>query len=24
VTDETEARQEIERLRSLINHHNHR
>jgi len=24
VSDETEARQEIERLRSLINHHNHR
>src|SRR5512136_3250201 len=24
VADETEARQEIERLRSLINHHNHR
>jgi DNA ligase (NAD+) len=24
VTDESEARQEIERIRSLINHHNHR
>ena len=24
MTDESEARQEIERLRSLINHHNHR